>query len=99
MKTLDDNYADVAGYHTTLKALHRDPRFQPRADSPVIGLSNSQLFYVSLCFKWCTTKRNLFSNSTEFPRPDHRCNIALSTAAGFKKAFGCTQDTDELCDM
>ncbi|CAN7997206.1 unnamed protein product, partial [Ixodes hexagonus] len=98
-KTLDDNYADVAGYQAAIRALRLDPSFKPKESSPVRGLSNQQLFYVSLCYKWCTTELALKSNDTGRTRPDHRCNIALSTEKGFRDAFGCTERPDMICDV
>ncbi|EEC07332.1 endothelin-converting enzyme, putative [Ixodes scapularis] len=98
-RTLDDNYAEVAGYQAAAQALRMDPSFQPEGSSPIRGLSNQQLFYVSLCYKWCSTKLKLQSNDTSHTRPDHRCNIALSTDRRFRNAFGCPEKPDMICDV
>ncbi|KAH7965947.1 hypothetical protein HPB49_012278 [Dermacentor silvarum] len=100
--TLDENYADVAGYEAALRALRSDPRYRPREESPVAELNNEQLFYVSLCYKWCSQGRPPLqhgANDTSRTRPDHKCNIALPTVAGFADAFGCTPRFGDVCDV
>ncbi|XP_065296999.1 neprilysin-1-like [Dermacentor albipictus] len=98
--TLDENYADVAGYEAALRALRSDPSYRPREESPVAELNNEQLFYVSLCHKWCSRGRPLLrANDTSRTRADHKCNIALPTVAGFADAFGCAPRFGDVCDV
>ncbi|KAH6938725.1 hypothetical protein HPB50_012041 [Hyalomma asiaticum] len=100
--TLDENYADVAGYEAALRALRSDPSYRPHEESPVAELNNEQLFYVSLCYKWCSHGRPPLqhrANDTSRTRPDHKCNIALPTVAGFADAFGCTPGFGDICDV
>ncbi|KAK8758917.1 hypothetical protein V5799_003452 [Amblyomma americanum] len=101
-RTLDENYADVAGYEAALRALRSDPGYMPRDASPVAELNNEQLFYVSLCYKWCSQGRPPLqhsANDTARTRADHKCNIALPTVAGFADAFGCTPRFGDACDV
>ncbi|KAL1431021.1 hypothetical protein MTO96_014429 [Rhipicephalus appendiculatus] len=100
--TLDENYADVAGYEAALRAVRSDPSYRPHEESPVAELNNEQLFYVSLCYKWCSRGRpplHHTANDTTRTRPDHKCNIALSSVAGFADAFGCAQRFGDVCDV
>ncbi|KAH7986490.1 hypothetical protein HPB52_024916 [Rhipicephalus sanguineus] len=100
--TLDENYADVAGYEAALRALRSDPSYRQHEESPVAELNNEQLFYVSLCYKWCSRGRPPLqhaANETWRTRPDHKCNIALPTVAGFADAFGCAQRFGDVCDV
>ncbi|KAH9370728.1 hypothetical protein HPB48_013965 [Haemaphysalis longicornis] len=101
-RTLDENYANVAGYEAALRAVKTDPRYRPRDESPVPGLNNEQLFYVSLCYKWCDRGQpspGRGANGTTRTRPEHKCNIALPTVAGFTDAFGCEARWRDICDV
>lgn len=100
VKTRDENFADVAGYQAVLAAVMKYRVSFLKGRSPLAGLTNEQLFYVSLCHKWCTANVNPASwKPTSSPRLDHRCNILLNTAKEFQAAFRCPRNKTTLCPL
>ncbi|XP_064483258.1 endothelin-converting enzyme 1-like [Ornithodoros turicata] len=99
LKTKDENFADIVAYQAILHALKKDERANLKGASSIRGLTNEQLFYVSLCHKWCTSRRNANPTTSVvwYPRPEHRCNIVLNTAKEFGAAFSCPRNISTLC--
>ncbi|CAN7942959.1 unnamed protein product, partial [Ixodes hexagonus] len=54
LKTLAENFADIAGLQIALRALESDSCVRLDSESPVRGFTNKQLFYVAFCQQYCS---------------------------------------------
>ncbi|XP_064481562.1 endothelin-converting enzyme-like 1 [Ornithodoros turicata] len=101
MDTLDENLSDIGGLQLVLAAAKADGCHALDGESPVPGLTNKQLFFVSSCNKFCVRKEVIAYNVWKYThaRYDHRCNIMPQSTRDFYEAFNCPVDERALCEF
>ncbi|CAN8006550.1 unnamed protein product, partial [Ixodes hexagonus] len=96
--TLDENYADIAGFELLLEAVKSDPCIKPDAPSAIEGLTNKQMFYVGRCFKYCATHDLAYGYyGGGYATFSQRCNKVLSNFRDFWETFQCQTPSHKLC--
>ncbi|XP_072142766.1 endothelin-converting enzyme 1-like [Dermacentor andersoni] len=89
---LTENFADSGGLLKAYRA-YRAVRggSRPAAPASLAGFTDEQLFFLSSCFKWCSTEDKQGAGSYSPPRL--RCNVPLMNMREFAEAFDCASGT------
>ncbi|KAH6932054.1 hypothetical protein HPB50_002721 [Hyalomma asiaticum] len=85
---LAENFADSGGLlkaYRAFRAARTDSG--PAVPANLAGFTEEQLFFLSSCFKWCSTEDKQGAGSYSPPRM--RCNVPLMNMPEFAEAFKC----------
>ncbi|XP_037512993.1 endothelin-converting enzyme 1 [Rhipicephalus sanguineus] len=99
---LSENFADSGGLLKAYRAF-RAVKVGSRQAAPasLAGFTEEQLFFLSSCFKWCSTEDKQSAGSYSPPRL--RCNVPLMNMPEFAQAFHCgpgkTMNPKTRCDF
>ncbi|XP_049520861.1 endothelin-converting enzyme 1 [Dermacentor silvarum] len=99
---LTENFADSGGLLKAYRAFRAvKAGSSPAAPPSLAGFTDEQLFFLSSCFKWCSTEDKQGAGSYSPPRL--RCNVPLMNMREFAQAFDCgsgkTMNPASRCDF
>ncbi|KAK8786054.1 hypothetical protein V5799_007578 [Amblyomma americanum] len=86
---LTENFADSGGLlkaYRAFRTLEGGTRHSPPA--ALAGFTDQQVFFLSSCFKWCSTEEK--QGPGWYSPPIMRCNVPLMNMPEFAEAFDCS---------